>query len=413
MSPPAGFIHGDQIMSLTVLIDLDDTLLKNDMDRFLKNYLGALSKRVNHLPAEQMINALLAATRKMLSNNNPGSTLEECFDQHFYPAIHRSKESQNEAITSFYRDDFPSIRRITENMPDAAELVMYIRKNNHQLVLATNPLFPRTAILQRLEWAGLSPHDFNLITDYQSFHFAKPNPAFYAEILAHLGCPDSTAVMIGNDLLDDMIPASALGFPVFWITNSQEPFPENFHPLSSRGSLSDVIAWLETVSQRSNDNGFLKSTAAYSPQLQATPAGVDFFLRSLDKGLWNHRQSQHEWALVELISHLNDSEIEVNLPSLVKVLAEDNAFLPGVDTDRWVDQREYIHKAADSVLSSFCNARMDFVSRISALPDGDWQRTARHAIFGRTHLAELVGFMISHDRTHLQQAHSLVLKTAR
>ena len=56
-------------------------------------------------------------------------------------------------------------------------------------MVATNPIFPRKAILHRLSWAGLAPEQvpFALITDYERFHFAKPNPAFFAEILAQLG----------------------------------------------------------------------------------------------------------------------------------------------------------------------------------------------------------------------------------
>jgi FMN phosphatase YigB (HAD superfamily) len=245
----SGFIFGIERLKLTVLIDLDDTLLKNDMDRFLKYYLGALSKRVNHLPAEKMIHALLFATQKMITKTNAELTLEACFDQYFYPDIGRSKELLTDTLNSFYRDDFPALQVFTEKIPGAHELIAHLKKNQHRVVLATNPLFPRTAILQRLEWAGLSPADFDLITDYHSFHFAKPNPAFYREILTILGRQNSTAVMIGNDLKDDMVPASAAGFPVFWISTSQEPFPTGFHPLSSRGNILDAIVWVDRVSR--------------------------------------------------------------------------------------------------------------------------------------------------------------------
>jgi len=42
-----------------------------------------------------------------------------------------------------------------------------------------------------------------------------------------------------------------------------------------------------------------------------------------------------------------------------------------------------------------------------ALMDGlqaEWDRPARHAIFGPTSLQELVGFMAEHDRLHVRQA---------
>jgi hypothetical protein len=36
----------------------------------------------------------------------------------------------------------------------------------------------------------------------------------------------------------------------------------------------------------------------------------------------------------------------------------------------------------------------------------DWERKARHAIFGPTNFLEVVGFIAEHDRLHIQQAWS-------
>jgi len=49
------------------------------------------------------------------------------------------------------------------------------------------------------------------------------------------------------------------------------------------------------------------------------------------------------------------------------------------------------------------------VELLANLSPGDWKRTARHSIFGPTHLQELVSFIASHDRSHIQQ----VLATIR
>jgi FMN phosphatase YigB (HAD superfamily) len=82
-----------------------------------------------------------------------------------------------------------------------------------QVVIATNPLFPRRAIEQRLSWAGLplDRYPFQLIASYESFHFTKPHPAYFAEVLANLGWPTHTVAMVGNSLADDLIPAAELG----------------------------------------------------------------------------------------------------------------------------------------------------------------------------------------------------------
>jgi len=52
-----------------VLFDLDDTLLENNMDHFLKGYFGRLAPHVAHLvPPEKFMPALLAATQAMIDS---------------------------------------------------------------------------------------------------------------------------------------------------------------------------------------------------------------------------------------------------------------------------------------------------------------------------------------------------------
>jgi hypothetical protein len=41
--------------------------------------------------------------------------------------------------------------------------------------MAANPVFPETAIRQRMECAGISDFPFKPITSYERMHAAKPN----------------------------------------------------------------------------------------------------------------------------------------------------------------------------------------------------------------------------------------------
>ncbi len=95
-------------------------------------------------------------------------------------------------------------------------------------------------------------------------------------------------------------------------------------------------------------------------------------------------------------------EREVNLPRLRKVLDEENPFLPGQDTDRWVEERHCADQDGLQILVDFMNARKETLSLLDDL-QADWTRTARHAIFGPTTLLELVGIIAGHDRVHIQQ----------
>jgi len=106
--------------------------------------------------------------------------------------------------------------------------------------------------------------------------------------------------------------------------------------------------------------------------------------------------------------HLRDVEIEVYLPRVRMVISEINPFLPGVDTDPWAAERNYVSQDPKEALHSFVNARMELITMLKTLDPAGWDRQARHAILGPTTLRELVNILLSHDRLHIQQIHKTV-----
>lgn len=392
-------------MTLTLLLDLDDTLIDNDINKFLPAYLKALGRHLEHYVApDQMAKQLLAGTQKMILNNDPSQTLEQVFDQAFYPAIGRTKEEMRAVLVDFYEQVFPELKPLTRLRPEAVELISWAQARGHTSVVATNPIFPRRAILHRLEWAGLQPdqRSFSMITDYETFHFAKPNPAFITEILAKLGWPNQPAVMIGNSLDDDLIPAARLNLPVFWVTDRAVEFPAGFHPLSKSGTLADVAAWAEQVDAAGLRQNF-NTPAAMVAVLKSTPAAFDSLSMQLTSQQWRDRPAPEEWSLTEIFCHLRDVDHEVNIPRVEKIVSGEVPFLAGINTDTWANEREYLHQDGPAALQEFIAARMRLVQILETLTEADWQREARHAIFGPTTLRELVSFIVTHDRSHIQQ----------
>jgi hypothetical protein len=95
-------------------------------------------------------------------------------------------------------------------------------------------------------------------------------------------------------------------------------------------------------------------------------------------------------------------ENEVNLPRIRKMLTEENPFLAGEVTDRWVEERHCADQDGHQALSDFITARKGVIGLLNSL-QVEWSRTSRHAIFGPTSLQELAGFIAGHDRAHVQQ----------
>jgi FMN phosphatase YigB (HAD superfamily) len=393
-------------MTRTLLIDLDDTLLNNDINTFLPGYMKALAKFLAPWVApEKMAPQLLAATQKMLENKNPALTLEEVFDADFYPKLGVSKADLGDAIAQFYETVFTGLQSLTSPRPQAVAMVEAALEQGWQIVIATNPLFPRRAIEQRLAWAGLpvDRYPFALVTSYEHFHFAKPNPAYYAEILARLGWPNQTVAMLGNSLSDDLVPAAQLGIQCFWLTGENTSLPDGLPSLSRAGSLDQVIPWLAQIATVQPELS-LTSPSAIDSILVSTPAVLDTLKRGSSAADWSKMPHPGEWCFTEIICHLRDSDREINLPRLERVFTEENAFIAGVNADAWSATRSYCAEDGDEAFSGFAAARMDLLQRLRAFDLADWQRQARHAIFGPTTLQELTSFVATHDRTHIMQA---------
>ncbi|HEX6989684.1 MAG TPA: HAD family hydrolase, partial [Bacillota bacterium] len=157
-----------------VLFDLDGTLLDLDMDRFLPVYLDALGRFLaDRLPPADLVEAVMAATAAMIADVDPHVTNEQAFWRAFARRTGLGLDSLREPLERFYREEFPRLGGEARPVPGAGEVLAALRRDGFRLALATNPLFPRTAVEARLAWAGIDPDLFAVIADYETMHACK------------------------------------------------------------------------------------------------------------------------------------------------------------------------------------------------------------------------------------------------
>ncbi|MBI4731094.1 MAG: DinB family protein [Chloroflexi bacterium] len=387
-------------MTITLLLDLDDTLLDTNMQAFVPAYFSALASALaGSVSPEVMLPALMGGTKAMMQNENPSLTLREVFDAHFYPKLGLERAALQQEIDSFYNETFPTLSHVASQRPEAVEFVRWAFEAGHRVAIATNPYFPLKAVQHRMRWAGLPPeeYDFALVSSYETFHFTKEIAAYFPEFLAQLGWPEGPVVMVGNDLEMDLLPARQAGLPVFWKRAGQD----DGHPDIPQGSFTDLRVWLAAADPVSITPTFSTPESILNI-LHSTPAALASLVNSLPPAAWEHHPEPGEWCLTEILCHLRDVETDVNLPRIQKLLAEDNPFLPGVVSDDWVHARNYAAQDGRFALADFMEARKGLIVLLNG-EQAKGSRPARHAIFGPTTLLELAGFMAGHDRAHVQQ----------
>jgi FMN phosphatase YigB (HAD superfamily) len=388
-------------MSLTLLFDLDDTLLDTNLSAFVPAYFQALSKHLfGRVSPEVMVRALVHGMSLMSESDDPTRTLQDIFESDFYPALGVSKQELADTIENFYDHIFPSLRENTHLRPAAAPLIEWALGCGFRVAIATDPFFPRKATWHRLRWAGLEPEKLELISTFEDFHFSKTHPAYYAEVLGRMGWPDGPVLMVGNDVERDLLPAHRLGLKTY-LVDGESASGSGFE--AGRGTLADLRPWLESVNWSALEPSF-KSREATLAIMASTPAVLQSLTSSLNESQWHHEPAPDVWAMNEIICHLRDTEREIHQVQLKLMLEREDAFIPRPDTGVWANERDYLKETGPKALAEFVYARVESINMVKVLQPEIWSRKARHAIFGPTNFLEVMSFLTDHDRMHIQQA---------
>lgn len=231
----------------TILFDLDGTLLPINTDQFIGGYMKAVARYVAHLiPPEQLSTHLWEATNQVIRSTDLSKTNAQVFGEHFYPAVGRGETELEPVFAKFYAEEFPKLKEDLPGLPGLGrQVVQAVADQGYEIVVATNPLFPMAAIVERLRWIGLDQFPWRLITAYEEMHAAKPNPSYFAEILERIGRRPEECLMVGNDVDEDGA-AEKVGIKTFFVTDClinrrEKPLPEGRH-----GTMAEFLALVES-----------------------------------------------------------------------------------------------------------------------------------------------------------------------
>jgi HAD superfamily hydrolase (TIGR01549 family) len=399
-TPASSGYHPKMPMISTVLFDLDNTLLSNNMETFLPKYLEALGEHMaEQVDPRRLTQALLAGTQAMIDNLDPERTLREVFNAVFFPALGWKPESAQDQIEAFYTSRFPKLQSLTSPRPEAVPLVRAVFERKWRVGIVTNPLFPKSAVDQRLQWAGLRLREFpfDLITTYETSHFAKPHPEYFGEVLARLLCNPEEALVVGDDQERDIDPAARLGLATF-VVQEETVMGGDGHAVA--GPLRVLWQGLSAP-----DNAFGQP---HLPDPTALPARLCGNLAVLFDTFgrvqaWQASNLDEGWGPTEIACHLRDVEREISQPRIDLLREAHDPYLPAVESDLWAEERDYYSQDGQAALREFVRARRDTLVRLRSLPAEAWLRSGRHALFGPTTLAEQLKFVAQHDVMHVEQ----------
>lgn len=234
----------------TLLFDLDGTLLPMDHNRFTQGYLRRLAPSITHLlDPNKFIQLLWSSTETMVRSDDSSKTNEQVFKEDFLAKSGLREEEVWPIFLDFYKNEFPALHHLATPSPVSRKVVETAIEKGYTVVLATNPLFPRTAIETRMEWAGVADMPFALVTTLEEMHFCKPNPNYYREILEKIGKRPEECMMIGNDGYEDMV-AGKLGMQTFLVTDCLIERNMLTGLIQQQGSIQDLLEFINGLPEQ-------------------------------------------------------------------------------------------------------------------------------------------------------------------
>lgn len=193
-----------------VLFDLDGTLLGVDMQQFIPAYLDGLAVRLADLAhRRQVARVMREAVIDILTRVDGRPTLEERMLTYLEDHLEIPAERYQAALDAFCQENLHELQSLIQGHPLATALLTASQDRGWQIVLATNPIFPRRVIDARIAWAGLDASQFTFVTDYETSRHCKPHREYFYEVLDRLGLPAETCLMVGNDTQHDMAAGQA------------------------------------------------------------------------------------------------------------------------------------------------------------------------------------------------------------
>lgn len=212
-----------------VLFDLDDTLLGNNMDTFIPSYFALLGRYAESKMARDVfLRELMICTQAMVESRETAVSNRDVFWGAFQQRTGLDPDEMEQFFDIFYRDYFPQLAAVSTPQASARDIIQACLDQGWQVVIATNPMFPRRAVEHRLDWAGLpvTEFPFALVTTYENMHATKPHTAYYQEILERVGVAASATLMVGDDWENDIEPAARLGCHTYWIAEADASPPD-------------------------------------------------------------------------------------------------------------------------------------------------------------------------------------------
>ena len=136
--------------------------------------------------------------------------------------------------------------------------------------------------------------------------------------------------------------------------------------------------------------------------LGATPVVLRALVEGVDEARLRRRPAPGEWAIIEVVGHLADTE-ERALGRVRHMLAEQDPELEPFDQEALAEERRYLDLDLEGELARLEQLRADHLAVLEGLDGAGWERTGRHGEHGEMSLELYETHVAAEEVDHLAQ----------
>jgi DinB superfamily len=136
--------------------------------------------------------------------------------------------------------------------------------------------------------------------------------------------------------------------------------------------------------------------------LRATPVVVRALVAGVDQARLRQRPAPGEWAIIEVVGHLADTE-ERALGRVRHMVAEDDPELEPFDQEALAEERHYLDLDLNGELARLEELRRQHLAVLEGLDALGWERTGRHGEHGTMSVELYETHVAAEEVDHLAQ----------
>jgi len=229
-----------------IIFDLDGTLINTKQDVFNKRFFEIVYKRFEEegYKGKQICEVMMEGISLMLKNDGKDSN-ENIFIKNLIKETNISIDKLNNIFKKFYDSDYDLLKDCVNKIEVTNTIIETLKEKGYNLILATNPLFPKIAIEKRARWGNIDCSNFSYITSYENSSYCKPNINYYKEIIDKNNLKNEETIMIGNDLIEDLV-IEELNIPCYINTDNMVNI-SNIDKCSLKGDYNDLLKFVKEL----------------------------------------------------------------------------------------------------------------------------------------------------------------------